>query len=226
MATCRRPLARKQEKSLLLHGVGLRVLLSNNTGQEARSLLAAYPSRIGHLIGPGGWREPFPFYAIDNGRFASWSHKKPWDVREYFSLLVKAKSPEWLIVPDIVGDRDGTLREWDKWYPVLADCGTLAMACQDGMTPDDVPPGVVAFIGGTTEWKRRSIWRFAESCERVHVGRINTEKWLWECHEAGVESCDGTGWFRGCQKQLRGLWRYLRDSEDATKRCKQEKLFI
>jgi hypothetical protein len=28
-------------------------------------------------------------------------------------------------------------------------------------------------------------------------------------HEAGAESCDGTGWFRGDQDQLAGLERYL-----------------
>ena len=28
---------------------------------------------------------------------------------------------------------------------------------------------------------------------------------------AGAESCDGTGWFRGCQRQLAGLKKYLKE---------------
>jgi len=199
------------------------VLLSNNTGSEARALHAAFPHRIGHLIGPGGWRQPFGRYALDNGRFASWAHGKEWDESLFWRLLDAAPSPDWVVVPDSVGNATETREMWKEWSPRLA--GTpLAMACQDGMTPDDVPEGVVAFIGGTTDWKRRAMWEFAETLPRVHVGRINTEKWLWECHEAGVESCDGTGWFRGCQRQLRGLWRYLERSE-ASVGPRQQKLF-
>jgi len=62
---------------------------------------------------------------------------------------------------------------------------------------------------------------FTAAFPRVHVGRINGEKGLWECHEAGAESCDGTGWFRGGNtegnKQLQMLLRYLEESTNGRK---------
>lgn len=47
----------------------------------------------------------------------------------------------------------------------------------------------------------------------MHIGRINTERWLWFAHRCGAESVDGTGFFRGDENQLKGLHRYLRRSQ-------------
>ena len=89
----------------------------------------------------------------------------------------------------------------------------LAMAVQDGMTPDDVPSNCdVIFVGGTDAWKMPSLPMWTANFPRVHVGRINGYRGLWQCHEAGAESCDGTGYFRGDKKQLAGLIRYLEES--------------
>lgn len=191
------------------------VMPANNSKLEVGYLAGKYAGRLGHLYGPGSFRGPYPFlpYALDNGRFGCWAHGNTWDESEYLLLLEKAEAsgqtPTWIVVPDVVGDRDGTLREWDIWAPRLARF-QLAMAVQDGMTAADVPAEAsVVFVGGTTWWKRRTLHSWCDQFKRVHVGRINTEKWLWVCHEAGVESCDGTGWFRGDQKQRLGLLRYL-----------------
>ena len=107
--------------------------------------------------------------------------------------------------------KDDWCGEWDQWAPRLQKDGwALAMAVQDDMKPEDVPgEAEVVFVGGTTLWKRRTIHMWCEEFSRVHVGRINTEKWLWACHRAGAESTDGTGWFRGSARQLNGLKRYL-----------------
>lgn len=188
----------------------MRVLLSNNTGSKAKHLNEMFPDMVGHLIGPGGYRRPFPWYSIDNGRFASWAHGTSWDEKAFRSLLEKARGCQWVVVPDVVGDMDLTMREWDRWAPRLESEGfRLAMACQDGMEPRMVPDGVVAFVGGTMDWKLKVIDWFASECERVHVGRINRERLLWYCDECGVESVDGTGWFRGNVRQLASLERYL-----------------
>ena len=37
---------------------------------------------------------------------------------------------------------------------------------------------------------------WAESGKRVHVGRVNSMRRVWLCHDLGIESVDGTGWFR------------------------------
>ncbi len=94
----------------------------------------------------------------------------------------------------------------------------MAIAVQDGMTPSDVPKEAsVIFVGGTTSWKWRNLKTWTENFPRVHVGRVNTYKLLWMAHDAGAESADGTGWFRGDAKQLAGLTKYLEESSGAGK---------
>ena len=100
------------------------------------------------------------------------------------------------------------------------------MAVQDGMEPGDVPAEAgVVFVGGSTEWKWRTVRDWCDAFDRVHVGRVNTNGKLWECHEAGAESCDGTGWFRGDQRQLRGLIAYLERSSQGLGNHRGQELF-
>ena len=162
-----------------------------------------YP--IGWLFTPNSSRTPVPWlpYAVDNGRFAVWSSGKQWHERDFLSLLdlynVAQQKPRFVNVPDEVGDADETKRMWDKWYPVLTQSYDLtwSFCVQDGMTPDDVPAEAsIVFVGGTMEWKLRNLTMWTDSFDRVHVGAVNTLKNLLRCRELGVESCDGTGWFR------------------------------
>lgn len=116
------------------------VMPSNNS--NAHKLESLYPNRIGMLIGPGGWRNPkkLPF-AIDNGRFASWSKGKKWNEKQYLLFLDKAVShrPIWAVVPDAVGDAEKTFEMWMQWKFQISHRGIVcALAVQDGMTPDAV----------------------------------------------------------------------------------------
>jgi hypothetical protein len=193
------------------------VMPANNRGLVVGWLAGRFPDRIGHLYSPGGMARLHDFlpFALDNGRFSVWAAGKQWDEAAFIGMLDRVKAtckvPRWVLVPDVVADRDATLREWDHWCARLqAYRWPLAFAAQDGMKPDDVPAEAeVVFIGGSTDWKRRTLHDWCEAFERVHVGRINTDKWLWECHEAGAESCDGTGWMRGDERQLAGLIRFM-----------------
>ena len=99
--------------------------------------------------------------------------------------------------------------------PVIRSYGwPAAFAVQDGMTSGDVPAEAdVVFVGGSTAWKRRTMHEWCDHFPRVHVGRVNTGRWLWECDEAGAESCDGTGWFRGDKAQTNSLLSYLRRTD-------------
>lgn len=196
------------------------VMPGNNRGMVAGYLAGRFPGRIAHLYGIGGLARLYSFvpFALDNGRFPAWSNGTKWDEGAYIGMLDRVVDmggkPEWLLVPDVVTEADETMREWDRWQPRLARYGwPLAMAVQDGMDPDCVPEECeVVFVGGSTEWKRRTMREWCDAFDRVHIGRINTGKWLWECDEAGAESCDGTGWFRGDQAQLAQLVRYLERS--------------
>lgn len=193
-------------------------MVSNNSKGIVHHLATKYPGWIGHLYSPESWRTPIQWipYALDNGGYTSFARGQAFDSTAYRKLLERARfapyRPLWALVPDVVGDRDGTLRAWDEWMPEVRSYGwPLAFAVQDGMTPGDVPAGAsIVFVGGSTEWKR-STFRDWAARGRCHVGRINTMEWLHKCADAGVESVDGTGWYH--DRQMAQLIAFCRDGE-------------
>lgn len=193
------------------------VMPSNNAKMVVGYLAGRYPGRIGWLIGADGWKQPHDWlpYAIDNGAYPAFCKGEPWNEHAFYDLLKRTKGqsqkPLWVAVPDVVANRDATLRSWEIHSPRVAVFKThLAFVVQDGMTPEDVPAEAdLVFVGGTTKWKWQTLPLWTASFPRVHVGRVNTERMLWMAHECGAESCDGTGWFRGCKRQLQGLINYL-----------------
>jgi len=199
------------------------VMPSNNTGFECGFIAGKYPGRIGHLHSCDSLCEPrmrVP-WALDNGVFGAWQAGREWSEEPLFKFLDKysAYSPSWVVCPDWVADRELTLKKWKDFSPALRAYGhPLAFVVQDGMTPDDVPKDAdVVFVGGSTSWKWRNLTTWTTHFPRVHVGRVNTYGLCWQAHEAGAESCDGTGWFRGDKDQLDGLVRYLDESTNGRK---------
>jgi len=188
---------------------------------------------LGHLYSPGAQRGPYSWlpYALDNGRYSAWEKKKEWDEAEYLKLLEWAKasgqSPLWALVPDVVADREATLKEWERWLPILAPYGwPLAFAVQDGMTVADVPQEAeVVFVGGSTDWKWANAWKFCEAFSRVHIGRVNTYGKLHHCQDIGAESVDGTGWTRGDRYQLDGLYKWLQEQTGERPKVQNYELF-
>ena len=197
----------------------MKVMPSNNTGFECGYLFGKHPERLAHLHSVDALREPRPGipWALDNGVFGAFTQGREWSENPLYTFLetYAAWKPEWVVVPDSVGNRDETLRLWDHHHAALAAFGVpLAFAAQDGMTPADVPQEAsVVFVGGSTSWKWRNLNMWTEAFPRVHVGRVNTYRLLWMAHNAGAESCDGTGWFRGDAQQLAGLRQYLIESD-------------
>jgi hypothetical protein len=207
------------------------VMPSNNSGIQVGYLAGKYPGRIGWLLSPDGWRKPpsWMSYALDNGAFGAWVNKRPWNAEAFRAHIEKSKTahkPSWVVVPDVVTDMEATIISWHEWSPQLRAIlpnVPLAFAVQDGMTPYHVPKDAdVIFVGGTTEWKWRNLYSWTENFPRVHVGRVNSERMLWMAHDAGAESCDGTGWMRGGEERLDDLVRYL---EESTTGRKQAMLF-
>jgi hypothetical protein len=195
------------------------VMIANQSGREARELAVMYPGAIGHLYSPGGQRGPFPCfpYALDNGAFAAFKNATQLDTGSWMRLLdwaaSKAQRPLWALVPDCVGDRGRTLELWDEWKGAVTSREIpAAFAAQDGMTPRDVPiEASVVFIGGTLAWKWSALRSFSDAGLRLHVGRVNTLGGLDACLACGVESVDGTGWFRGNRRQLARLISFLKE---------------
>lgn len=195
---------------------------SNNGGIQVGYMAGKYPNKIGWLLSPDGWQKPPSWmpYAIDNGAYPAWANNKPWDEDKFLNHLEKTKTaphkPLWIVVPDVVTDREATIEKWNPWSKQIRDIlfkVPLAFAVQDGMTKSDVPEDAeVIFVGGSTEWKWKNLYEWTKNFKRVHVGRVNSERLLWMAHEAGAESCDGTGWVRGGEERLEELHRYLQQS--------------
>jgi hypothetical protein len=207
------------------------VMPANNAKLEVGYLAGKYPGRVGHLYTPASFpKQPYGAwlpYALDNGRFAAWKQAQEnggdwsnwWDTDQFIGMCshyAKCRQrPLWVVCPDVVGDRDATIEEWKAWEPLLKQFNIpLAFAVQDGMTEADVPKGAdLVFVGGSTVWKWLNYDRWPKAGFRTHVGRVNGYSYLRDCHKAGIESVDGTGFFRGDQKQLHGLREYLKDAE-------------
>jgi len=144
-------------------------------------------------------------FVFDNGAYVSWKNKVEWDERKWLRLAKKISTKsrvQWAVVPDVVTDRAATLESWHQWAGYMKyELGfRLAMAVQDGMTPADIPSDAgdiirpdVIFVGGSTEWKWRTLYTWVNAFPRIHVGKANSLRQLSAAHDAGVESVDGTG---------------------------------
>jgi len=118
--------------------------------------------------------------------------------------------PRWAIVPDRPGRAEETFERWSRYAGIVAASTIpLALAVQDGMTPEQVrllvPQPTVICIGGTTQWKWTTVEMWARDFPRVHLLRCNSPTKLHYLESLGVESTDGTGWNRGDRKQTQGL---------------------
>lgn len=203
------------------------IMVSNATGIEVGLLAGRYPGRIGHLFSPKGQRGPWleiP-YALDNGAWSAFLRQQkngaPWSEEEWRALLTWAAMsgipPLWVVVPDVVGERDATLALWPQYAPIVRSYGWRpAFAAQDGMTFSDVPDDeCVIFLGGSTDWKLAAIVPWCQRFpNRVHVARVNTWGRLVTCWRAGAISVDGTGWFHKEGNQSNDLRKFLKETTE------------
>lgn len=193
------------------------VMPANQTN-ELVHLWAALYGNVGHLYTPARSERVRPWipYALDNGRYAQTLKGEAFDDDAYWRYLDSFASrsfrPMWIAVPDVPFNGDETLFWWDRYAFTCREYGIpLALVVQDGMSVADVEerkPDVV-FIGGSTEWKWATVGQWCHAFPRVHVGRVNSPDRLYQLHELGAESCDGSGWFRGKAPQVVGLGRFL-----------------
>jgi len=172
------------------------IMPANNGKGIVHYWAGRFPGRIGWLMSPFSWKTPPSYmpYAIDNGAFTRW---EPDRFMKILRLSLRNHRPMWIIVPDVVGDAEATLRKWHFWARRVAPFGPLAFAAQDGMEPSDVPPeAFCTFIGGSTKFKGQAE-RFKGVAPWLHVGRVNGAGRLRWAKEIGADSVDGTGFFRG-----------------------------
>lgn len=203
-------------------------MVSNQTGIEVGILAMRYPGKLGHMFSPGGQRGPWRElpHALDNDAWPAFKNRRARNVAAHLKMLnwslLTGVDPLFALVPDVVGNRDDTLREWDQWAPRMLAMGfkRLGFAAQDGMTFADVPDDdCVVFLGGGDEWKDAAIGPWcARYPNRVHVGRVNYWDRLLASYRAGAVSVDGTGWFRKGRSigssQANDLRKFLRETSN------------
>jgi hypothetical protein len=163
------------------------------------------PGSVGVLISPSYATkvplDPWMPVVIDNGAFIAHTAKTQWNSQEWLDLLANIQArrirPRWVAVPDVVGDKAGTIAGWHQWESKIPQEFTRAFCVQDGMTPDDVPNGAdVIFVGGSDAFKFPTLPMWCGSFPRVHCARVNNPEMIERCEDLGCESVDGTGWFR------------------------------
>lgn len=195
------------------------VMPANASGWFWHSL-ARETRKIGHLYSPGDQRGPWQWfpYALDNGAYSCWVEstnefdEDKWAVKEvlwnrliHFWVHMNRQKPLWAIVPDRPGGAEDTFLKWSKFAGIVQSTGIpIALAVQNGMTPNDVrqlnPPPDVICVGGSTEWKWETLEMWVSEFRRVHLLRCNKPSKLDYLEYLGVESCDGTGWLRDGEK--------------------------
>ena len=179
------------------------IYLGNHSSLEFGYLQGKY-GNMGWLLSPKSLPKTklrsFIPVAFDNDAY-SVKEGEEWNEEAWYSMLDKLEgkvSPEFVLLPDVVGDKRRTLENFFVYREAVSRRGwPVAMAVQDGMVPQDVPCTVdVIFVGGTTSWKWKSLPMWTQAFPRVHCGRVNSLEKLKLCKELGVESVDGTPWFR------------------------------
>jgi hypothetical protein len=156
------------------------------------------------LLSPKGMMNPLEAawpYALDNGAWWAFQNQQPFDSIA-FETAVERFGPgaDFIVVPDIVGAGSASLELSLTWLPRLQGVAPLLIAVQDGMEAGRVAPligpEVGIFVGGTTEWKKRTMATWCglanERAAWSHVGRVNTSKRIALCAHAGATSFDGT----------------------------------
>ena len=185
----------------------MRIYLSNHSSPELHYLAGKF-GKIGWLLTPEGFKVCKPRHwvpmAFDNGAWSAYQNGTEFDEQAWINMvenIAKEKiNPEWVLIPDKVGDKVGTLAMFFKYRMYVSKHDwPVAFAVQDFMVPQDVPDSVDAiFVGGTDSFKYKSLpmWRQAFPDKILHVGRVNSLEKLVVCEKNEVDSVDGTYWFR------------------------------
>jgi hypothetical protein len=144
---------------------------------------------------------------LDNGAFSCWRRGVAFERDRYMKFLSRqvAKSPAWLVVPDIVASGLYSLEFSLEWM----DSGELPsevpwyLALQDGMSYHDVVESVSTdpriagvFLGGTLRHKgENGEWISAlahQAGKRAHFGRCGVPDRLLLAHRFGFDSADSS----------------------------------
>lgn len=172
---------------------------ASRTGTR-RNLTALRQAGWGLLVSRAGvWRtEGFDRFVADNGAWADFQAGRAFDEDEYERFLewleAQATVPDWCILPDVVAGGAASLALSTRYLNrCMAVSPLVLIAVQDGMEAHDlaplVGPRVGIFLGGSTEWKLKTMRYWGEFCiERqlhYHIARVNTAKRMFASSRYG-----------------------------------------
>lgn len=170
-------------------------------------------SALGHLLSPRAG-DTLPtlqryglHWAADNDAFSGFD---PIRYARFVDRVRAYPNCQWMAVPDVVADAEGTLQSFSYWAPKLIKRGLpIAIVLQDGMTPSQIPWRSIdaVFIGGSTDFKMSgAAFRLVEAAHKrnllVHMGRVNSLRRLHYAWAIGCHTVDGTGysWFKSVHR--------------------------
>ena len=188
------------------------------TGFTTKGIMTPYASRTGTrttlaALKAAGWgllvsatgvqsREGFDVWCLDNGAWTAHQKGTEWNADLFVKLCHKlGDGAQFVVVPDIVGGGLDSLQLSLSWLPRLDHVAQRRLiAVQDGMVPNDVRQylnkRVGIFVGGSTEWKLETLRSWGclarETGAYLHVGRVNSQRRIALCQDAGADSFDGT----------------------------------
>lgn len=189
------------------HPTGARVTLYATLSNTRRNLNAMHAEGARVLVGPdqlsqwGRGRVPPLAWAVDNGAWGCFQKNKPFNDAAFSSVVDRwGEGADWIVAPDIVAGGLASLEKSRSWLDRLVPVARTLIAVQDGIGVGDVQglldSRVGIFVGGTTDWKWRTLPVWGELARSkgcyLHVGRVNSARAVRLCASMGANSCDGT----------------------------------
>lgn len=178
---------------------------------------------VGLLLNTG-WRSTakWRYFAVDNGAYSAYARGVPWDPKPFLRNLKRIKdlnlTPDFAVLPDIVGGGTESLRHSMEWRDKLPREHAYYLAVQDGMIPedvDDVQDIAGLFVGGTMPWKLSTGEQWVSYAHergiRCHIGRIGPMKRIAWAMRIGADSIDSTTWVQR-PKAMENISRAIRQS--------------
>ena len=188
---------------------------------RSRELVARLAAAgIGECVTRGQLPPRRPSWFYDNGAFEDWRAGRAFDVLQFTRDLRAIRlwvdggvgrgvlqgqpmtAPDFIVLPDLVGQGDASLAFSLDWLDECAATGVPCyLAVQNGMTPDSLrallrsePRIAGLFIGGTLDWKLATgaAWCALgrELGLPVHIGRVGTVERIEWSQAIGATSID------------------------------------
>lgn len=188
----------------------MRILVSGASATVARLATSKLGQKyLGHLCTPQNGnslesllRSGLP-WACDNSAYSNPDDRKFWNLGIDVWGWDAFSPPEWVAVPDVVGDHAATVESFESWvamweYEIGRVPFPMAFVLQNGVTIESVPWDLIdaVFVGGDDGFKLKQCHKVVGEAKArgklVHIGRVNSLSRLRYAIGLGADSVDGS----------------------------------